>query len=229
VEKLKPSLLSVSQTCDQGNLYIFDSQKCEIRREDTGKLFGIAPRTLENVYILDAKLNEECHINLVDESWLWNIRLGYINFDNLVKFSNLGAIINLPKIIKPSNTMCRHCQLGKKTRIRFKEKEYTTSKPLDLVHNDLCGPTQTTSLQGESYFMLFIDDFTRMGWICFFKEKSEALNKFKAFKTLVENEKEKKIKFLRLDNGGEFTSKEFDLFCETHRIKRQFPRTPQQK
>jgi transposase InsO family protein len=78
--------------------------------------------------------------------------------------------------------------------------------------------------------MLFIDYFTRMGWICCLKEKSEALNKFKAFKTLVENKKEKKIKCLRLDNGGEFTSKDFDLLCETHGIKRQFSdaRTPQQ-
>jgi hypothetical protein len=78
--------------------------------------------------------------------------------------------------------------------------------------------------------MLFIDDFTRMGWICFLKEKSKALNKFKAFKTLVENETETKIKCLRSDNGGEFTSKEFDLFCEMHGIKRQLStaRTPQQ-
>jgi hypothetical protein len=147
-----------------------------------------------------------------------------------VKVGNLGAVRNLPKIIKPSNPMCRHCQLGKQTRIRFKTKEYSTSKPLELVQTDLCGPTRTKSLQGESYFMLFIDDFTRMGWVCFLKEKSEALNKFKVFKTLVENKKETKIKCLRLNNGGEVTSKEFDLFCETHGIKRQFSaaRTPQQ-
>ena len=79
--------------------------------------------------------------------------------------------------------------------------------------------------------MLFIDDFTRMAWVCFLKEKSEAFKLFKTFKTLVENEKEAKIKCLRSDNGGEFNSKEFDLFYETHGIKRQFStaRTPQQK
>ena len=130
VDKLKPSLLSVSQTYDQENLCIFDSQKCEIRREDTGKLVGTSLRTPENVYILNAKLKEECHINSIDEIWLWHRRLGHINFHSLVKVSNLGAIRNFPKIIKPSNAMCRHYQLGKQTRIRFKAKEYTTSKSL---------------------------------------------------------------------------------------------------
>jgi hypothetical protein len=64
--------------------------------------------------------------------------------------------------------------------------------------------------------------------MCFLKEKLEALKKFKAFKTLVGNEKETKIKCLRSDNGGELKSKVFYLFCETHGIKRQFSaaRTP---
>ena len=94
----------------------------------------------------------------------------------------------MPKITKPSNPICRHCQLGKQTRIRFRTKEYLTSKPLELVHTDLCGPTRTKSLQGESYFMLFINDFTRMTWIFFLKEKSKAFERFKAFKILIENE-----------------------------------------
>ena len=101
VENMKPILLSVSQTHDQGHIYVFDSKKCEIRRKDLGKLVGTASRTPENVYILNTKLDEECHINLVDESWLWHRRLGHINFDNLVKVSNLGAVRNMPKITKP--------------------------------------------------------------------------------------------------------------------------------
>ena len=68
VEKLNPSLLSVSQTCDQGHIYIFDCQKCEIRRKESGRLVGTAPRTSENVYILNTKMHEECHLNVMDES-----------------------------------------------------------------------------------------------------------------------------------------------------------------
>jgi hypothetical protein len=59
VEKLKPILLSVSQTCDQGHFCIFDSHKCEIRSEDSGKLVGTAPRTPENVYIVNTKYKIE--------------------------------------------------------------------------------------------------------------------------------------------------------------------------
>ena len=38
IENLKPNILSVIQTCDQGHICIFDSKKCEIRRKDSGKL-----------------------------------------------------------------------------------------------------------------------------------------------------------------------------------------------
>jgi transposase InsO family protein len=63
-----------------------------------------------------------------------------------------------------------------------------------------------------------------------YKKKSKDFRCFKTFKELVENEVEQKIKCLRLDNGGEFTSKEFNLYCEEPNIKRQFSaaRTPQQ-
>ena len=47
---------------------------------------------------------------------------------------------------------------------------------------------------------------------------------------MVENEMDSRIKCLRSDNGGEFTSKEFMDYCSNHKIKRQFSitRTPQQ-
>ena len=77
-----------------------------------------------------------------------------------------------------------------------------TSHPLEIIHKDLCGPTRTKILQGDHYFMFLIDDYTRMTWVAFLKEKSESFEKFKIFKAMVENEYGMKIKCLRSDNGG---------------------------
>ena len=91
---------------------------------------------------------------------------------------------------------------------------------MEIVHTNLSGPTRTRGFYGERYFMIFVDDFTRMIWVAFLKEKSEAFEKFKLFKNRIENESAMKIKCLRSDRGGDFTSNEFKKFCEVNDIKR---------
>lgn len=74
--------------------------------------------------------------------------------------------------------------------------------------------------------------FSRKNWIYFLKSKesSEVLSKFKDFKALTENSYGKRIKCLRSDNGGEYTSGSFYAFCVESGIKREFcvPYNPQQ-
>ena len=62
------------------------------------------------------------------------------------------------------------------------------------------------------------------------KELKEVLQKFKEFKALVENQTGRKNQVLRSNNGGEYTSKEFDALCAQEGVKRQLtvPYTPQQ-
>jgi transposase InsO family protein len=229
VEDMKHNLLSVSQMCDQGHKVTLDSQKCEIRKEGSGKLVATAARTSSNIYVLSEIGNEKCCLGKEYESWLWHRRMGHMHFDNLVKVSKREAVREMPQIMKPTNTLCKHCQQGKQTKTRFKSKEYSTTKPLEIVHTDLVGPTTTKGLKGERYFMLLVDDYTRMTTVCFLKNKSEAFENFKIYKEMVENEMDSRIKCLRSDNGGEFTSKEFMDYCSNHGIKRQFfvARTPQ--
>ena len=66
-------------------------------------------------------------------------------------------------------------------------------------------------------------------WIALLKEKSQALEQFKKFKSIAEAEKEVKIKRIRSDRGGEFTYDEFKSLCDKSGIKKQFttPYTPQ--
>jgi hypothetical protein len=104
------------------------------------------------------------------------------------------------------------------------------TRPLEIVHIDLVGPTTTKGLKGEKYFILLIDDYTRMNAVFFLRNKLEAFENFKVYKEKVENEMDSKIKCLRSDNGAEFTSKEFMDYCSRNGIKGKFfiSRTPQQ-
>ena len=87
----------------------------------------------------------------------------------------------------------------------------------------------TVSLSGDEYYVSFIDDSSKKTWIYFLKAKGEVFDKFQEFKALVENQTGKKIKVLRSDNGGEYTSNEFEDLCAQHGIHRQFtvPYNPQ--
>jgi hypothetical protein len=112
--------------------------------------------------------------------------MGHINFDNLIKVRKKEAVREIPQITKPTNTLCKNYQQGKKTNNRFKSKEYSTTRPLEIVHTDLVGPTRTKGLKGEKYFMLLVDDYTRMNAVCFLRKKLEAFGNFKVYKEMVE-------------------------------------------
>jgi hypothetical protein len=87
--------------------------------------------------------------------------------------------------MKPTNTLSKHCQQGKKTKTKIKSKEYSMKRPLEIVHNDLVGPNTTKGLKGEKYFMILVDDYTRMIAFFFLRNKSESFENFKIYKEIV--------------------------------------------
>src|ERR1044072_5809073 len=92
------------------------------------------------------------------------------------------------------------------------------------------GPTKEPSMGGSRYFVTFADDFSRKVWVYFMVHKSEVFAKFKVWKAEVENQTGRKIKYLRTDNGTEYTEKSFIKFCEENGIHRHFSvrKTPHQ-
>ena len=61
------------------------------------------------------------------------------------------------------------------------------------------------------YFLTFIDDLRRYGYIYLMKHKSETFEKFKEFQSEVEHHRDKKIRFRRSDRGDKYLSYEFGL------------------
>jgi hypothetical protein len=63
------------------------------------------------------------------------------------------------------------------------------------MHFDVCEPMWIATLGGAKYFVTFIDDYFGFATICFLKYKSQVLGNFQIFKTMVENQTRKIIKF----------------------------------
>ena len=103
----------------------------------------------------------------------------------------------------------------------FKSKNYQSEDILKIVHTYLCGPIGVESYSEEKFFILLVDEYSRMIIFMYLREKSEAFEKFKWYLARVEKETGKILKCLRLDRGGEFISNKFNSFCIKRGIKRQ--------
>jgi hypothetical protein len=60
--------------------------------------------------------------------------------------------------------------------------------PTYSEHTNLVRPNTTKGLKGERFFMLLVDDYTRLTTVLFLKNKSKAFENFKIHKEMVENE-----------------------------------------
>ena len=65
------------------------------------------------------------------------------------------------------------------TKRPFSAKGYRAKELLELVHSDLCGPMNVQARGGFEYFITFIDDYSRYGYIYLMRRKSECFEKFK--------------------------------------------------
>ena len=107
---------------------------------------------------------------------------------------------------------CIHCLNGKMHQFPFPTSDFHASSPLELVHSDVWGPAPVTSTNDFQYYVLFVDAYSKFIWLYLLKHKSDVLDVFKFFKATIENQLNSKIKTLRTENGGEFTSNAFKLF-----------------
>ena len=110
--------------------------------------------------------------------------------------------------------ICEQCLLAKQARVPVpKIREGGRAKRLlKKVFSDITGPEDVQTPHGELYTLNFIDDYSQKAWVYIIRRKSEAPNCFKEWRALVEAETNEKVRILQTDNGGEYSSKDF----ETH-------------
>ncbi|KAL8157842.1 hypothetical protein AgCh_002526 [Apium graveolens] len=185
-------------TCSFGN-----NKVCFSLNHVTGSL-------IDNLYMLDTVTlnNESLHSSargtkckLTENSaMLWHNRLGHISKQRIQRLVN-------DRILDPLDLsdfqVFVECIKGKQTNSRKLGANRATSV-LELIHTDISGPFPTASWKGQWYFITFIDDYSRYGYLFLIHEKSQALDVFKEYKAEVELQLNSSIKAVRSDRGGQY-------------------------
>ncbi|XP_047268802.1 uncharacterized protein LOC107871373 isoform X1 [Capsicum annuum] len=186
---------------------------------------GVARGTLyrTNAEIYRDELNAVREEISVD---LWHKRIGHMSEKGLEILAK-KSLISFSKGTTAKS--CDYYLFSKQYRVSFQTSFERKLNILDLIYSDVCGPMEVEFIGGNKYFVTFIDDASRKLWVYILKTKDQVFQVFQKFYVLVEKGTGRKLKRLRTDNRGEYTSREIEEYCSGHgiRYEKTVPGTPQ--
>ena len=154
----------------------------------------------------------------------WHHRLGHPTFSILKRImssNNLGSGSSVS-----ADFSCNACLYNKSHKLSFSKSTNVSTQPLKTIFSDVW-TSPILSTVGFKYYVIFVDHFTRYIWFYPMKQKSEVLQIFIRFKTIVEKFFETNIKTIYSDNGGEY--KALTIFLSSNGISHLTtpPHTPE--
>ena len=151
-------------------MVLFSKGKCLVMDESGKKLIS-GVRTLNNCYglVLDADI--VCNSIRLPNEDLWHQRMGHASYKHLSIVSKHESVLGITKLSRVSNVVYGPFQLGKQMKAKHPSTQTSaTSRPLELLHLDLVGPTRIESLSGKRYIMVMVDNFTRYTWVILLRD-----------------------------------------------------------
>jgi hypothetical protein len=208
VAPLSFNLLSVGQLCDLGLQCLFTPTTAVVSKMDDESVIFKGFR-YSNLYFVDFSSKDAnlrtCLFTKESLGWLWHRRLSYVGMSTLKKILKKDMVRGLKDVVFEKDKLCSACQAGKQVANTHPAKAFmSTSRPLELLHMDLFGPTTYASAGGNLYCLVIVADFSRYTWLFFLHDKSEVASIFKKFAKKAQNEFDCKIKKIRSDNIKEF-------------------------
>ena len=139
---------------------------------------------------------------------------------NVINYDTLRRLINnlnhIPTFQIDAKYKCETCVEAKLTSLSFQSVEIHT-KPLDLIHSDICDLKFVQTKVGNKYFVTIVDNSTKYCYVYLLKSNDRVIKKFVLYKNEVEDQLNKKIKVLRIDRGSEYELP-FVNVCAQHGI-----------
>ncbi|MFS7950533.1 putative RNA-directed DNA polymerase [Helianthus anomalus] len=189
VPQLKRNLLSVQKFCQDNNVFFeFHSTFFAVKDTCTRKtlLTGPSNNGLYSICVPSIRPLHKVAFSVVRASTdTWHRRLGHPHPDLL---RSMLSIFSLPVSNKSLSSSCNSCHMGKSSKLHLFPSTFKSNNVLDLIFCDVWGPAPIKSLNGDSYFLLCVDHFTRYTWIFPLKHKSDVCATFKNFHAMVERQ-----------------------------------------
>ena len=216
VPTLSYNLLSVPKTTEAGNTVRFGETHGEFTNRQ-GEVLAVASKAGGLYYLNCEPLYDRVNVSSDQQSKekLWHRRFGHLGMRNMNKLKKSELVDGFDYTTPEKLDFCKPCVSGKIHRSPFpKTGRERATEPLGIVHSDVCGKISSPSLGQAEYFVVFIDDKTHYVWISVVKHKHEVFQSFLEWKALVEKSSGYRVKKFRTDNGGEYTSNEFENYLK---------------
>lgn len=233
VPGLKRNLISYGQAEKDG--FKLESSKEGISLHHPDQDTPIHARRKGNLYIITRHIDHANAIKTLKGSlYEWHCRLGHAGVSTITRMMTTNAVQGMDKVSSAVRSdydlRCKWCQQAKQTREPFSKDRRNREdvKVLSIVSSDLCGPL-TPARDGSLYFATFTDEASNYTVVVNLKKKSDTLKAFKDVLAWMERSSERKMKALRSDGGGEYSSHAFKGFLIEKGIEHIItaPGTPQ--
>lgn len=136
----------------------------------------------------------------------WHKRLGHPNFLCMCKMFPLICSN------KTLDLLCDSCEIARHHCTHFPSTPYHPSKPFSIIHSDLCGPSRISNRTQSKWFIILIDDHTRVSWVFLLKDKTEVYQTFIDFYKMILTQFDTKIQTLHTDDGTEYFNQPLSVF-----------------
>ena len=185
---MQKNLISVSQFCHTNNTSVeFFPSYFVVKDLTTGATLARG-RNRNNVYEWptiweSASGSKIAYVGVKVSLDNWHNRLGHPSTKIL---SHLVSNKTLPMSLSQSksNVFCDSCHCTKSHKLPFGVSTLKSRGLLDLVYSDVWGPSPIKSMDGFSYYVLFVDHFTKNCWLFPMAKKSDVFSIFAKFKML---------------------------------------------
>ena len=213
VREMDRNLLSFAKVTDKNRVISIDNTS-KIYNENK-KLIAIAFKENGLYKLRSYVTNKESYVTIKSNQRLtqkekFHRMLGHVNFKYLDAMCKGKLVEGLPSELESEYLKCGTCIQNKMRNLPFENRRNRANDLLDIVHTDLNGPHSTTGINGEKYFLTFIDDYSKAARVYTLKSKTEVYDCFIEYINTVENITGKRIKRLRCDNGKEYINKDIN-------------------